>query len=551
MNRFVIPVLVFLVAAAIGVFTSWAAYNSATQAEQARFETLAGDVSDAVNRRLGQHMSMLQATRSFFDALGGPANGQAFDNFVDGLDLDGEYDGVQGLGFALRIDVGEEAEAEDIIFRNYDLRREIWPETDQPLRTPTILLAPQDFRNEAALGFDMFSDPTRRAAMRGALTTGDPQASGPVELAQEVTSVKQTGFLIFLPYFQNVRTADPIAGEQFVSGFVYAPFRTQDLFDASLANTRRLPVAVEAFDVTDGEPELLYQSPDLETQISPDSYVATLTINVAGRLWMLKVHSTEGFRRTGARDIALVLGVVSLLLASALGVSAHAQMKAAHTARELHAISDRNLKDKELMLQEMKHRIKNSIARMLAMARHTASNSESLAEFTESFTARMQAMATAQDMLTRSHWQRADLEELLVGEINQVMDADADGRDISGPKVELDEKSVQSLGLAFHELATNALKYGNANSVLEVSWSISGTGAGQQLNIDWRETGAAVSEPTSKGFGTKLIDASIRGELGGTIERTYGEQGFLVKITIPSDHFLPARQRSRRGTQKK
>lgn len=550
MNRYIIPVIVFLVAGAIGAFTSWAAYTSATEAEQARFETLASDVADSVSRRLGQHLSLLQATRSFFDALGGPANGRAFDDFVTGLDLDGEYDGVQGLGFALRIEADEEAAAEEVILRNYGIEREVWPETDQTLRTPIILLAPQDFRNEAALGFDMFSETVRRSAMRAALNTGDPRASGPVQLAQEITTVKQTGFLVFLPYFQQVETADADTGETFVSGFVYAPFRAQDLFTAALSNTNRLPVVLEAFDVTDGEPELLYRSQDAETLIPDSTYMTTITLNVAGRLWMLQVHSTSGFNRGGARDLALVLGVVSLLLASALGVSAHAQLRAAHTARQLHAISDQNLQEKELMLQEMKHRIKNSIARILAMARQTASHSDNLSEFSESFASRMQAMATAQDMLTRSHWQRAALDELLSRELEQVLDKDADNSELSGPDVELDEKAVQSLGLTFHELATNALKYGGHDqerSSLSVTWNISGKRGSKMLNIAWHEKGIPSTEPKSRGFGTKLIDASVRGELGGVIERIYGEQGFKAVISIPARHFNVGSKRGRQG----
>jgi two-component sensor histidine kinase len=81
---------------------------------------------------------------------------------------------------------------------------------------------------------------------------------------------------------------------------------------------------------------------------------------------------------------------------------------------------ERNLVARDLMLQEMKHRIKNSIARILAMARQTARRSPDLEAFSKSFTARLQAMANAQDMLTRSTWGRADLRALLLQELGQV-----------------------------------------------------------------------------------------------------------------------------------
>ena len=127
------------------------------------------------------------------------------------------------------------------------------------------------------------------------------------------------------------------------------------------------------------------------------------------------------------------------------------------------------------MLQEMKHRIKNSIAKMLAIARQTAANSGSIAEFTSSFSARMQAMAASQDMLTRSQWQKADLGKLLRTELEQVFGPNIEKLHLSGPQIELNETATQALGLTFHELATNALKYGeagNGDGTLRVEWEV-------------------------------------------------------------------------------
>src|SRR5690606_17815517 len=135
-----------------------------------------------------------------------------------------------------------------------------------------------------------------------------------------------------------------------------------------------------------------------------------------------------------------------------------------------------SLKDKDLMLQEMKHRIKNSIARILAIARQTSNSAESVGEFLSSFTARLQAMAAAQDMLTRSQWGRADLEQLLTTELCQVFGELQPAHTVGGPTVDLDEKAVQALGLTFHELATSALKYGDMaheDAELLVTWSLS------------------------------------------------------------------------------
>ena len=141
-------------------------------------------------------------------------------------------------------------------------------------------------------------------------------------------------------------------------------------------------------------------------------------------------------------------------------------------------------------------------------------------EFSESFSARLQAMAASQDMLTRSRWQKADLGELLRIELSQAFGKELPDDMLSGPKVMLSETATQALGLTFHELATNALKYGEAGNspeALQVEWALEGSGS---LRLFWRETGStAVSAPEKPGFGTRLIDMNITRELKGTIRR--------------------------------
>nr|WP_272213018.1 sensor histidine kinase [Marinicella sp. W31]MDC2878956.1 sensor histidine kinase [Marinicella sp. W31] len=233
-----------------------------------------------------------------------------------------------------------------------------------------------------------------------------------------------------------------------------------------------------------------------------------------------------------------MVGSVALLLAVALALATQWQLRALAAAREVQRVTQKSLQERELMLQEMKHRIKNSIARVLAIARQTAFHAEGLEQFMESYSARLQAMSTAQDVLTRSRWQRADLKELLTKELEQVFGDTGSHYEISGPSAELDEKATQAFSLTFHELATNALKYGGmaeSNGTLEVSWSYEATGPARKLKLIWREHGnKAVATPERKGFGTRLIDANIIGELQGTIERLYGDNGLTVEIVFPS-----------------
>src|SRR5690606_38476556 len=107
---------------------------------------------------------------------------------------------------------------------------------------------------------------------------------------------------------------------------------------------------------------------------------------------------------------------------------------------------------------------------------------------------------------------------------------------LSGAQVLLDEKTTQALGLTFHELATNALKYGDANAIggLKVDWRFEGRGAARKLVLNWRESGQeALEAPSKVGFGTKLIDMNITRELHGTIRRDFQPDGLKVRIDLP------------------
>jgi two-component sensor histidine kinase len=108
---------------------------------------------------------------------------------------------------------------------------------------------------------------------------------------------------------------------------------------------------------------------------------------------------------------------------------------------------------------------------------------------------------------------------------------------LSGPPIELNETATQALGLTFHELATNALKYGEAGNdggTLDVEWEVRRTGKQRTLALSWSERGrSGYSAPSKTGFGTKLIDMNITRELGGTIIRDFHDDGLRIDIEVP------------------
>ncbi|QGZ34577.1 CHASE domain-containing protein [Stappia indica] len=528
-----LPPSILIVVALAGAGMTMVVYRAENAADRIRFETIAQAAADRVVNRAHQHIALLVSTHAFFVAHEGEVAREAFARFTASLGLTEDYEGIRGIGYARLIRTGEEAGAERDIAEAYGIDRAVWPDTAMDRRTPIVMLEPPDEMNRAALGFDMFSEARRREAMLAALESGAPRASAPVELAQEITQEieedKQAGFLVYIPF--------RAAADGPVAGFVYSPFRAGDLHAAALGGPDRLPLTFQTADTTGEEPVPLFRSQGFGESEPFKNLKTQRVMDIAGRQWTFSAHATPDFRGRDQHLYSMVTGAISLLLALALAMSTRFQIKSVQAARALQAASQKAVQEKDLMLQEMKHRIKNSISRVLAIARQTAANSESIDEFSQSFSARLHAMANAQDMLTRSHWRRADLRELLTTELNQVLGADFGEERVEGPKVLLDERTTQALGLTFHELATNALKYSGIASGegdLRISWTLAGKRRHRELQLDWVETSSAPVEPSgSAGFGTRLIDANIRGELGGRLEREHRPDGVRVHMAIP------------------
>lgn len=525
------PSLIFVAVTLVSLTMAGLVYLATVEAARIKFQSVADDALNRIEGRLEFDLALLHATQAMFVAQKGHLSRDQFRDYFASLDAEKNFPSLRGIGFLRLIDSSQSETVTRELKDGYGIDRALFPETTLNWRTPIVLFEPMSKASLDAMGYDMATDPLRRPAIESAMAAqGEPRATGRVLLGQG-DNEKQPGILVFS------RVDRPAAEGPAPAGFLYVAFRTSELFQAALGKAPLLPVAVEVFDGTMGDDTLLFRS-----QVPPDpsygnEFSVTREANVAGRKWTVNFKPSTAFAPPSPRAAPLMLGVFGLVLAGAIALVARYQQRAYEAAAQLHETTEKSLLEKDLMLQEMKHRIKNSIARVLAMARQTAAHSESIDEFSSSFSARLQAMAASQDMLTRSRWQKADLGELLRIELGQVFGKELPGDMMTGPVVELDETTTQALGLTFHELATNALKYGDSdNSVggLKVNWRLNGQGKKRRLVLNWAERNAnGVSAPEKTGFGTKLIDMNITRELDGKIERRYAEDGLRVEIDIP------------------
>ncbi len=188
----------------------------------------------------------------------------------------------------------------------------------------------------------------------------------------------------------------------------------------------------------------------------------------------------------------------------------------------------------KLLLAELNHRVKNTLATVQSIARQTLRSARDTASAGRDFEARIIALSKAHDLLSASEWAHTELSALVCQELSvhgrQRVEAD-------GPTVVVDPKAAIAFAMLIHELATNAAKYG-ALSIptgrLDVKWHREGAGAVGVLTLDWVERGGPPAlPPERKGFGSRMIDRVVTGELGGTFDARYGPDGFACRIAIP------------------
>lgn len=187
---------------------------------------------------------------------------------------------------------------------------------------------------------------------------------------------------------------------------------------------------------------------------------------------------------------------------------------------------------RELLIHELNHRVKNSLAVVQGLAAQTFREQAVTAEARKLFMGRLNALAAAHDALTRSNWDGASLRTV----VEQAIEPFDPARFVvDGPDLRLPAKAAISMAMALHELATNAAKYGALSTdggTVAVVWSADPT---QGLCFCWKERGGPVpAAPARQGFGTRLIEQGLAGELGGEARLLFEADGVFCRIDAPT-----------------
>jgi PAS domain S-box-containing protein len=192
-----------------------------------------------------------------------------------------------------------------------------------------------------------------------------------------------------------------------------------------------------------------------------------------------------------------------------------------------------------LLIRELHHRVKNTLSTVQALMVTTARTAMSIEEFQTSFFGRVAALARTHALLTDDQWQSAAFSDLLRVELEPYDDGTATRIVLEGPATQLPSLIAVPLGMAIHELTTNAAKHGSLgtpNGSLVVRWREVSDG-GRKLCCDWNEhDGPPVELPTREGFGTKLLRRVLTAQLGADVQIDFEPDGLHVFISLPLEN---------------
>ncbi|WP_434426400.1 AAA family ATPase [Nannocystis pusilla] len=193
----------------------------------------------------------------------------------------------------------------------------------------------------------------------------------------------------------------------------------------------------------------------------------------------------------------------------------------------------------KLLLNELNHRVKNTLVIVQAIAAQTLRTTDSPKAFTEAFGARLLALSQTHNLLNETSWHSASLHDIVWAELALYAEGDARRFSLAGRDVPLRPEAAVTLGMVFHELSTNAAKYG-ALSVpsgqVEVAWNVSTCAAERRLHLEWHETnGPPVRAPQRKGFGSRLIERDLKRQFAGDVRLEFSPEGVRCVMDLPLD----------------
>lgn len=285
-----------------------------------KFDEEVSQVVLSTNKRMEEYEQVLAGAKGLF-AASESVERQEWITFVRAQSVQERFPGIQGVGYFQR------TSPEELPALVAQIRSEgfpdfkIVPEGNRPEYYPIIYIEPLDVRNQRAFGYDVFSEPVRRAGLELSRDTGGTTITGKITLVQEITEDVQAGFLMMMPVYENGAPAGTVeARRENVRGFVYAPFRMNDLMQGIIGTT----FGDVTFAIYDGEPSadaLMFDHARVsgisESEIDR-SFAKTVLMEVGGRTWTLEFFALHSIRSQTDALVPYIILAVGLALSCIL-----------------------------------------------------------------------------------------------------------------------------------------------------------------------------------------------------------------------------------------
>ena len=424
-----------------------------------------------------------------------------FDRFASTLQTDKDYQGILALGWSVRRSATATGPLDAIKY-----------------------VAPLTPWNRRMLGYDMHSDPSRRAAMDRAELTGKPTITGLVRLAQDGSQPASSGFLVFLPVY----AASPgVNSRRVVLGFVYAALRVEDFIAASVMHQAAGKLDLQIYDEAETSARLLFH----KGRAIADGQAVTRKISIADHQWIIKssAEPMNALSQTGMMILLAGLIIAALLLY----IVRLAIQQALYDRQQLQVRQEQDAIRANLT-RELNHRVKNTLANVLSILSLSRRNAPDLDSFIETFDGRVRALSATHNLLMQTSWGPTSIVEVIHTEMAPYFGTDRPRILLDGPDAVIAPNDALSLGLLIHELVTNAAKYGALSTDTgQVSLSWAPTEA-HQIRFDWREEGGPPPPAERKrGFGSDLIEKVISRELRSDIKLEFAPTGVRCTFMVP------------------
>ena len=515
------PVAIFLLIAAITVLSVFAIERGEDARAAGQLRSRAGAIASALERRANASSAYLRAGAALLATLDDvPA--ARFRRFVSELRLDADYRGADGIGWAMVVYPDQVEAFEAKMAEETSGRVVLYPTPDgsQPYSVPVTYIEPYTEQSRRTLGYDLFSEPVRRAALIEAERAERPTASGKVVLRRDLETGRP-GFVIYMPVF------GPAPEGRKLKGFIYSPFTAEEFLASALELENAAGYGVALYGGPARGASLLARSDS--GRATGETVVERVAIGTEP--WTLTVIGPDVRGLSGLSMVTIIFGLLvaglMMLLVRMLTQQAIEDEASLRWFEEQASI-------RNSLTRELNHRVKNTLANVLSILALTRRRATNLEEFANGLDGRIRALSATHDLLTQSDWGTTPIRAVIEAELLPYAQASDHQVELQGPHIELAPNDALSLGLATHELATNAAKYGalsKQGGKVAVHWKLVSEGL---VRLEWQESGGPPVEPhRGRGFGTDLIERIVAHELKHEVQLEFLPEGVRCVLTIP------------------